>query len=264
MFKTTFKISKMDCPSEEQMIRMKLEGVAGIQDLKFDIPERVLEAYHTGGHSGILAALEDLQLDAKLASSEEVGPVSVEEDQQLQRRVLRQVLVINLFFFVLEMLTGFIAGSMGLVADSLDMLADSIVYGLALFAVGGAASRKKNIARAAGHFQAVLAVLGFVEVLRRFMGHGEVPDFYMMIVMSALALAGNTSCLYLLQRSKSSEAHMRASMIFTSNDVIVNIGVIAAGVFVYLTGSKLPDLTVGAIVFMLVCRGAYRILRLSK
>jgi Co/Zn/Cd efflux system component len=84
-----------------------------------------------------------------------------------------------------------------------------------------------------------------------------------MIVISALALIGNTSCLYLLQRSKSSEAHMRASMIFTSNDVIVNIGVIAAGVFVYLTGSKLPDLTVGAIVFILVGRGAYRILQLS-
>ena len=100
MFKTAFKISKMDCPAEEQMIRMKLKGVAGIQDLKFDIPERVLEVYHTGGHGGILAALEDLQLDAKLVSSEATGPVSVEEDQQLQGRVLWQVLVINFFFFI--------------------------------------------------------------------------------------------------------------------------------------------------------------------
>jgi Co/Zn/Cd efflux system component len=57
---------------------------------------------------------------------------------------------------------------------------------------------------------------------------------------------------------------MKASMIFTSTDVIVNLGVIVAGVIVYLTDSKLPDLTVGAIVFALVGRGAYKILQLSK
>jgi Co/Zn/Cd efflux system component len=264
MFKTTFRISKMDCPAEEQMIRVRLEGMDNIRNLRFDIPERRLEAYHTGGYESLLSALESLQLDTKLVSSEAIEEAGIEEDHHLQRRILWQVLAINFFFFILEIFTGFVAGSMGLVADSLDMLADSIVYGLALFAVGGTAARKKNIARAAGYFQVTLAVLGFAEVLRRFLGYGEAPDFYMMIVISALALAGNTSCLYLLQRSKSREAHMQASMIFTSNDVIVNIGVIAAGIFVYLTGSKIPDLTVGAIVFVLVGRGAYRILRLSR
>lgn len=57
---------------------------------------------------------------------------------------------------------------------------------------------------------------------------------------------------------------MKASWIFTSNDVLVNIGVIAAGVLVFVTGSKLPDLLVGAAVFCLVGVGAFRILNLSK
>jgi Co/Zn/Cd efflux system component len=190
--------------------------------------------------------------------------VSINDSHCQERRVLWQVLAINFFFFTLEMLTGFMAGSMGLVADSLDMLADSIVYALSLFAVGGMVSRKKNIAGAAGYFQLTLAVLGFAEVIRRFVEHGEPPDFHLMIIISLLALIGNVICLYLLQKSKSQEAHMRASMIFTSNDVIVNLGVIVAGVIVYLTASKLPDLTVGAIVCILVGRGAYRILQLSK
>jgi Co/Zn/Cd efflux system component len=264
MFKTTFRISKMDCPSEEQMIRVKLEGMAGIQGLKFDIPGRRLEVYHGDDYESILAALEGLQLDTELVSSEVIEPTDTEEDHHRQRRILWQVLAINLFFFVLEIFTGLIAGSMGLVADSLDMLADSIVYGLSLFAVGGTAARKKNVAGAAGYFQLMLAVLGFVEVVRRFLGYGEAPDFHVMIAVSALALAGNTMCLYLLQKSKSQEVHMQASMIFTSMDVVVNLGVIVAGVFVFFTGSKLPDLTVGAIVFVLVGRGAYRILQLSK
>ena len=57
---------------------------------------------------------------------------------------------------------------------------------------------------------------------------------------------------------------MQASVIFTSNDVIVNIGVILAGTIVYLTNSKYPDLIVGSIVFVLVVKGAIRILKLSK
>ena len=57
---------------------------------------------------------------------------------------------------------------------------------------------------------------------------------------------------------------MQASMIFTSNDVIVNIGVIIAGVLVYFTNSKIPDLVIGVFVFVIVSKGALRILKLSK
>ncbi len=262
--RTTFLIKKMDCPSEEQMIRMKLEELTNIESLRFDIPKRRLEVYHTSGYDSIFAALERLGLDTKVISSEQVATPMTNEVHRQERRVLFQVLGINFFFFALEMFSGFIAGSMGLVADSLDMLADSIVYSLSLFAVGGTVSRKKHIAGAAGYFQLMLALLGFAEVLRRFSAYGDMPDFQMMIVISLLALAGNATSLYLLQKSKNKEAHMQASMIFTSTDVIVNIGVIVAGIMVYLTKSKLPDLLIGTIVFILVINGAYRILKLSK
>jgi Co/Zn/Cd efflux system component len=265
MVKTIFKISKMDCPAEEQLIRAKLEGIAEIQGLKFDIPNRQLEIYHRDSYEAIFAALDSLQLDTKLlVSTQSIEAMDIVEDQIRQSRVLWQVLSINFFFFALEIISGFMAASMGLVADSLDMLADSIVYSLSLLVVGGTVTRKKKIAGAAGYFQAAFAVLGFVEVIRRFVGHGEAPDFQTMILVSFFALAGNASCLYLLQKSKSQEAHMQASMIFTSMDVIANLGVIMAGLFVYLTGSKLPDLIIGTIVFILVGRGAQRILKLSK
>ena len=57
---------------------------------------------------------------------------------------------------------------------------------------------------------------------------------------------------------------MQASIIFTNNDVLVNIGVIIAGVLVYFTNTKLPDLIVGGIVFLFVARGAFRILKLAR
>jgi Co/Zn/Cd efflux system component len=101
-------------------------------------------------------------------------------------------------------------------------------------------------------------------VIRRFVGLETVPAFQTMIIISILALIGNGLCLYLLQKSKSKEVHIQASMIFTSNDVIINFGVIIAGVLVYLTNSKYPDLIVGLIVFYIVGKGAIKILKLSK
>jgi Co/Zn/Cd efflux system component len=153
---------------------------------------------------------------------------------------------------------------MGLVADSLDMLADASVYGLSLWAIGSTIARKKSVALFSGVIQFVLAGLGIFEVVRRFIAVGPVPDFRTMIVVSVLALVANSVCLFLLQRSKSEEAHMKASMIFTSNDVIINSGVILAGILVLLTHSRYPDLIVGGIVFLIVVRGAVRMVSLGK
>lgn len=154
---------------------------------------------------------------------------------------------------------------MGLVADSLDMLADAFVYGISLYAVGGTITRKKQIAKTAGYFQLILAVLGFVEVLRRVIFAEQIPDFLTMIIVSILALIANAFCLYLLQRSKGKdEAHMKASLIFTSNDVIINLGVVIAAILVYLLNSRIPDLVIGSIVFLLVIRGAIRMLKLGN
>lgn len=264
MNKSIYKIAKMDCPSEEQLIRLKLNGIEQIQQLKFDIPNRKLEVFYSGDTNLITDKINSLNLDSSLEKTEITSESIKQSDDRQQRKLLWQVLIINAFFFALEMVTGFVSNSMGLVADSLDMLADSIVYALALFAVGGAITRKNNIAKMSGYFQLLLAVLGFIEVLRRFLGFTEVPAFQTMIIISLLALVGNAICLYLLQKSKSKEAHMQASMIFTSNDVIVNIGVIVAGALVYFTNSKIPDLVIGILVFAVVGKGALRILKLSN
>ncbi len=265
MQKTTFKISKMDCSSEEQMIRMKLADLTNIKSLDFDIPNRKLTVIHIGNYDQIIQRLDALKFDTSLIDSVSADNYeTISDNAKRERKLLWQVLAINFFFFALELTTGFISNSMGLVADSLDMLADSIVYGLALFAVGGTMTRKKNIAKSAGYFQLMLAVLGFVEVIRRFIALEAIPNFQTMIIISILALIGNGLCLYLLQKSKSEEAHMQASMIFTSNDIIVNFSVIVAGGLVYLTNSKYPDLIVGTIVFFIVGQGAFKILKLSK
>ena len=263
MRKSTFKITQMDCSSEEQLIRMKLEDIGNIQSLDFDIPNRTLSVYHKEGISEIDDALKSLNLNSSFETTKKVIDIPSSNKKQ-EKKILWWVLGINAVFFIIEMTAGWLVNSMGLIADSLDMLADASVYGLSLFAVGSTVARKKKVAKISGYLQMGLASLGFLEVLRRFMGVGETPLFQWMIIIASVALVANLVTLWLINKAKSQEAHMRASSIFTSNDIIVNGGVITAGILVYLTGSKWPDLLIGAVVFSFVMWGAIRILKLSK
>ena len=263
MQKTIFEIQKMDCPSEENLIRMKLDGIKSVKNLEFDIPNRKLSVFHNGQVDLIEKSIDQLNLSSLLLTTEQVEQTEFEETTN-QKTLLWTVLTINFAFFLIEMTTGLVSKSIGLVADSLDMLADSFVYGISLFAVGGTVIKKKRIAKVAGYFQITLAIIGFIEILRRFFGDEKLPDFSTMIIISIFALIANAVCLYILQRSKSKEeAHIKASMIFTSNDVIINLGVITAGLLVHLLNSNKPDLIIGTIVFLVVTQGAIRILKLS-
>ncbi|QEY23362.1 cation transporter [Neisseria animalis] len=269
MRKTRFKIAKMDCPSEERLIRMRLEGVEGIRYLSFDIAAREMTAYHENQSAVLLAALDTLDFGSSIAADEAADSLPPEaagrDEENLQERgLLYRVLAVNFVFFLLECGVGLLAGSMGLLADSLDMLADSFVYLLALLAVGAGALAKKRVALAAGVFQFGLAFVGLSETLYRFFGWEMLPDFRLMIAVSLLALCANAWCLHILNRSRSRESHIRASMIFTSNDIIINLGVVAAGILTWMSASRYPDLVVGAAVFVLVCAGAWRIVRLAK
>ena len=51
----------MDCPSEEQMIRMKLADLTNINSLDFDIPNRQLTVFHTDNHDQIFQRLDNLK-----------------------------------------------------------------------------------------------------------------------------------------------------------------------------------------------------------
>lgn len=85
-----------------------------------------------------------------------------------------------------------------------------------------------------------------------------------MMGVSVLALAANVTCLALLSRHRTGGVHMRASWIFSTNDVIANLGVILAGALVALTGSSVPDLIIGSVIGVVVLRGAIRIMRMAR
>ena len=97
MNKSTFKITQMDCPSEENLIRMKLDGMSNIRHLDFDIANRTLFVFHTQDVTPIESALDDLKLGAKHLTTESTTETDFEEEGD-QKRLLWIVLIINFVF----------------------------------------------------------------------------------------------------------------------------------------------------------------------
>lgn len=261
--RTVFAVPKMDCPSEERMVRLALDGMAGVGDLQFDLPARTLVVTHEGDPAPVLAKLEPLGYGARVSSSgpAESGTIAAPPGDAAEARTLWVLLSINAAMFVVEGIAGWLAQSSGLIADSLDMLADATVYALSLYAVGKVARTKLRAAHLSGLFQGLLALGVLADVARRLVA-GSAPEAPAMIGISVLAFAANVSCLWLISKHRHGGAHMKASWIFSANDVLANVGVFAAGALVAVTGSRLPDLVIGTAVGLLVLVGAVRILRL--
>ena len=154
------------------------------------------------------------------------------------------------------------AGWRSLIADSLDMFADATVYAMSIHAVGKAASFQRTAARFSGYVQLLLAAGALAEVARRFF-MGSEPQAPVMMGIAVLAVVANVGGMALLAKHRQVGLHMRASWIFTTTDVIANVGVVLAGALVAWTGSSLPDLLMGLAIGLVVIAGAVRILRLG-
>ena len=254
----------MDCPAEEQMIRLRL-AQAPVTALVFDLPGRTLNVDHAGAAETILACLKPLGYGAELLATRPLeggeADTSPAADEAGEARILQLLLAINAVMFCVELGFGWWARSAGLIADALDMFADATVYGLALYAVGRAASRKLVAARVAGALQLLLALGALLETARHVLA-GSAPESTTMIAIAVLALAANISCLALIYRCRHAGVHMQASYIFSANDVVANLGVIAAGLLVGWLGSPWPDWIIGTVIGLVVLAGALRILRL--
>lgn len=263
--RSTFLVSQMDCPSEENLIRMALQGLQGVNSLEFDLDKRHLQVVHTGSSKAVLERLAPLNLGTSLVESascvvdpdEAFDPAANASDA----RVLRLLLAVNSIMFLVEFIWGWIAQSTGLVADSLDMFADAAVYALSLYAVSRDASMKVRAAHIAGWLQLALAGGALVEVVRRAM-YGSEPASMLMMSIGSVALVANAACLILIAKRRDRGIHMTASYIFTANDVLANLGVVVAGLLVWWTGSPYPDLIIGAGIALIVMNGARRILSL--
>lgn len=253
----------MDCGAEEQMVRMGLADLDGIADISTDTSTRTVVVIHDTDTELVDAAIDVLGLRSHRTSDEPANASAVPDNSRNERIALIIALTLNAVMMFGEAIAGWLANSLGLLADALDMGADAIVYALSLFAVGQSAVRKAGLARTSGYLQLALAVIGLAEVGRRFISDEPLPNATTMVAVSLVALGANTATMIALRRARNGEIHIEASWIFTANDIKINGLVIATAFIVTATNSRYPDLIVGAIIFAIAANGARRILNLA-
>ena len=176
-----------------------------------------------------------------------------------QRRVLVAVMVINFAMFAAELTGGIVARSSALMADSVDMFGDAVVYALSLYAIDRGARWEAGAAILKGAIIFVFGVGVILEIASK-IAYGVPPSSTLMLVFGALALAANLTCLSLLWRFRKLNVNMSSTFECSRNDVISNVGVLMAAGLVATTGSFWPDIAVGGFIAVLFLRSAWRVL----
>ena len=176
-----------------------------------------------------------------------------------QRRVLQAVLAINAVMFFVEFGAGLVAGSASLMADSVDMLGDALVYVVSLYALSRSDRWKAGAAFAKGGFILFFGLAVLVQVALRII-HGVPPQSTIMLVFGALALVANLACLRLLWRFRTQDVNMSSTFECSRNDVIANVGVLLAAVLVAVLSSPWPDIIVAGIIAAMFLRSAVRVI----
>ena len=180
-----------------------------------------------------------------------------------QRRTLHVVLWINAGMFVVEFGAGLLAQSTALLADSVDMLGDALVYGFSLYVVGRPVLWQRRAALLKGAIMAAFGILVLVQVIIKVFG-AVVPAPGVMGGVGMLALAANTLCLFLLRRRRSDDINMQSAWLCSRNDVVANGGVLIAAAAVALSGSMWPDIVVGLAITAIFVTSAARVIRTAR
>ena len=181
-----------------------------------------------------------------------------------ERRALLLALLLNAALAGIEILAALWSRSVALMADAVDFVEDSVLYGLALAIGASKPAVKRRFGLVVAALMALPGMAALWQVWRQ-LASGLAPQGGTIWAVSTLALAANlaTAAIILAARRGPAPASLglRAAWLSSRNDALANVAMIGAGVAVALTGSGWPDIVVGLGVAALHLSGGWAILR---
>ena len=188
------------------------------------------------------------------------------------RRALAVVLALTASFTVVEVVGGFLTGSLALLADAGHMLSDNLSLGLALFAAwlaGKPATPERSFGYRRAEILAALAngvalvaisIWVFVEALSRLREPTEVLGGPMLAV-ATLGLAVNAAGAFILSRSGGASLNVEGAMRHVIADALGSVGAMAAAGVIILTGWRYADPLISAAIGILILASSWTLLR---
>ena len=266
-----YQVTGMDCSSCAAKIEGAARKVEGVADVKVSIASQImtLQVDEPANRLPLLeSAITGLgyQLDRIGPSSDTADGDDDDRIPDLShvtpayKRALWIVVLLNVGYGVVEIVGSFLAGSQALQADALDFLGDGMISFLGLVAVGWGLAARAKAALLQGVFLGLLG-LGVVAstIYRVFIEHQ--PESVLMGGFALVAFVVNVLAAVVLIPHRKGDANMRAVWLFSRNDAIGNLAVVAAAGLVWWTGTQWPDLVVAFAVAGLFLQSAWSIIR---
>lgn len=179
------------------------------------------------------------------------------------RKVLWIALIANAAMFFIEVGASWSAGSVSLLADSLDFGGDAANYALSLFVLGMALQTRAKAALLKGVSMGLygLGVLGFAAYAAM---HGQVPSYATMGVVGLMALSVNVGVAAIQYRYRNGDSNMRSVWLCSRNDAIGNLAVLGAALLVGITQTAWPDLAVAALMATLGLTSSFSVIKQAR
>lgn len=183
--------------------------------------------------------------------------------REKHKRVLQIVLTINALMFVVEGVSGWLAHSTSLLADSLDMFGDATVYAMSLYVLARSEREQGIVALFKGVFMLAFGLLVLGEAGYKII-HPVMPEATTMGVVGTLALAANLLCFFLLYTHREDNVNMSSTWLCSRNDLFANVGVLLAAGAGYALASRWPDIIVGTLIAVLFLTSALKVIRQAR
>jgi Co/Zn/Cd efflux system component len=180
------------------------------------------------------------------------------------RRAVLIVAVLNFVYFFVEFGVALVAGSVSLLADSVDFLEDTSVNLLIFIALGWPLARRAVVGKAMTLIILAPAAFAGWEAVQRF-SDPHTPDVVPLVLASLGAIVINGTSAWLLANVRHHGGSLStAAFLSARNDVLVNVAIIAMGVVTLWTDSGWPDLILGCAIIALALHAAWNVWEVSE
>lgn len=198
----------------------------------------------------------------------------VHSDTLKPQKTLILALTITTIFMLVEIIGGWLAGSLALIADAGHMLTDSMALFLALLAARMAHRKPAGIytfgwirmptlvALINSIILLFITILIIWEAIQRFT-HPQPIASGMMLTVAIAGLIANLVCFKLLHHAGSDNINIRAAALHVLADLLGSAGAIIASLLIMYTNTSLFDPILSILVSLLIVGGAWSLLRES-
>lgn len=260
-----YRVTGMECTDCVAKIEKEARKVPGVDDARVSLTSQTMTLRLRDGTVPLPAVEQAVtglgyRLNRLLpaAAGDDDVPADIRRLPPGYRQALWIVVLLNVGYGLVEIVGGFLADSQALKADALDFIGDGTISFIGLLAIGWRPVWRARSALVQGLFLGVLGLFVLGMTGYRLLVQGQ-PEAELMGVFGIIALAVNVGAALILLPHRSGDANMRAVWLFSRNDAIGNLAVVAAAGVVAVVDSAWPDLVVAFIIAGLFLHSAWSI-----